>query len=69
MQGIFFMIKMTLKLLPKVSYLVGEVFGYRKTIFQDNVCLYSKSKSSIGFHKTETLNAHNFLIVGGFEKF
>ena len=37
-------------------------------IFQDMVCLYGQNKSAIGFHKTETLNAHNFLISGRIRK-
>ena len=66
------MIKMTLKLLIKESYLLGKVFGYVMVIMEDyfsgqGMPLWS-NKSSIGFHKTETLNAHNFLISGWIRK-
>ena len=62
------MIKMTLKLLLKVSYLLGKVFGYMEDYFSGQGMPLWSNKSSIGFHKTETLNAHNFLISGRIRK-
>ena len=53
---------MTLKLLLKVSYLLGKVFGYMEDYFSGQGMPLWSNKSSIGFHKTETLNAHYFLI-------